>query len=56
MMSTRITLEMWRAFISVAEKGSSVKAAKTLNKSQSGICHSFKKMSLVSKKLSQKLY
>ena len=44
MMSTRITLEMWRAFISVAEKGSSVKAAQTLNKSQSAICHSIKKM------------
>lgn len=43
-MSTRITLEMWRAFIAVAEEGSSVKAAKALNKSQSAICHSIKKM------------
>jgi len=43
-MSTRITLEMWRAFISVAEEGSSVKAAGKLHKSQSAICHSIKKM------------
>lgn len=43
-MSTRISLEMWRAFVAVAEEGSSIKAAKTLNKSQSAVIHSLKKM------------
>lgn len=40
----RVTLEMWRAFIAIAEQGSAAKAALQLNKSQSAVCHSIKKM------------
>ncbi|MEL6116922.1 LysR family transcriptional regulator [Photobacterium sp. SP02] len=43
-MSARVTLEMWRAFIAIAEQGSAMKAAQKLNKSQSAVCHSIKKM------------
>ncbi len=52
-MSTRISLEMWRAFIAVAEQGSTVKAAQLLHKSQSAICHSIKKMESI---LGQELF
>lgn len=43
-MFSRITLEMWRVFVTIAEEGSSVKAASVLHKSQSAISHSIKKM------------
>ena len=43
-MSIRVTLEMWKTFISIADEGSTVKAADKLNKSQSAVCHSLKKM------------
>ncbi|MCG7500112.1 LysR family transcriptional regulator [Vibrio sp. Of7-15] len=43
-MSARVTLEMWKTFIAIAEEGSAMKAAQALNKSQSAVCHSIKKM------------
>ncbi|MDO6707892.1 LysR family transcriptional regulator [Photobacterium sp. 1_MG-2023] len=44
MTTARVTLEMWRAFIAIAEQGSAAKAALLLHKSQSAVCHSIKKM------------
>ncbi|MFH4666239.1 LysR family transcriptional regulator [Vibrio cidicii] len=44
-MSAKISLEMWRTFIAVAEHGSTVKAAEQLHKSQSAISHSINKLS-----------
>lgn len=52
-MSARISLEMWRAFIAVAEHGSTVKAAEQLHKSQSAISHSINKMATM---LGQELF
>ncbi|GIB54850.1 LysR family transcriptional regulator [Vibrio cholerae] len=52
-MSARISLEMWRVFIAVAEHGSTVKAAELLHKSQSAISHSINKMATM---LGQELF
>jgi len=40
----RITLDMWRVFVSIATYGSSQKAADALYKSQSAVSHALKKM------------
>lgn len=52
-MAARISLEMWRAFIAVAEHGSTVKAAEQLHKSQSAVSHSVNKMAAM---LGQELF